>query len=131
MGIVTLIALLTAGAASAVAARKAKTSGQPAVQFREYVHDFGHVPEKGGAISHDFKSVNKGDGNYVIVDHTVECGCTRPDYPKDPIGPGKQGKVRVTYNPIGRPGPFEKVVTLKTNGHPRKVKLKIKGYVDR
>ena len=35
MGIVTLIALLTAGAASAVAARKAKTSGQPAVQFRD------------------------------------------------------------------------------------------------
>ncbi len=112
-------------------AKRPKTAGEPNAVYAEKVYDFGSVPEKGGPVSHDFTFVNRGDGNYLILDAKADCGCTRPQFPEDPIGPGKKGKVKVTYNPIGRPGPFEKVVRLNTNGKPRKVYLKIRGTVTR
>lgn len=132
--LLTFILLTTACALALptnVAAKKPKTAGEPKVVFADKVHDFGSIPEKGGPVSFDFEFVNEGDGNYLILDATAECGCTRPTYPKDPVAPGKKNRVKVTYNPAGRPGPFEKTVTLKTNGQPRKVRLKIRGTVTR
>lgn len=123
--LLALLAILPA------AAKKNKTAdGDPKISFAQNVYDFGKVAEKGGAVSHDFQFQNIGDGVLVILDATAECGCTRPDFPKNPIAPGKSGKLKVTYNPIGRPGPFEKTVTVKTNGIPRKVRLKIRGVVN-
>ena len=97
--------------------------------FSEYRYDFGNVKEKGGLVSHEFVFTNTGDGNLLIVDATATCGCTRPEYPKQPIAPGKKGKVKVTYNPAGRPGPIDRTVTVKTNGSPKKVRPKIVGNV--
>jgi hypothetical protein len=97
--------------------------------FSEYRYDFGNVKENGGLVSHEFVFTNTGDGNLLIVDATATCGCTRPEYSKQPIAPGKKGKVKVTYNPTGRPGPIDRTVTVKTNGSPKKVRLKIVGNV--
>lgn len=110
-------------AASDAAGKKAK------IGFTEYRHDFGNVKEKDGAVSHEFTFSNEGDGNLIIIDATATCGCTRPEYPKHPIAPGKKGKIKVTYNPAGRPGPIDRTVTVKTNGSPKKVRLKIVGNV--
>lgn len=102
---------------------------KPKVTFTEYRYDFGNVKEKGGPVSHEFTFTNTGDGNLIIVDATATCGCTKPEYPKNPIAPGKKGKIKVTYNPVGRPGPIDRTVTVKTNGSPKKVRLKIVGTV--
>jgi len=99
------------------------------VNFSEYRYDFGNVKEKGGSVSHEFVFTNNGDGNLLIIDATATCGCTKPEYPKNPIAPGKKGKIKVTYNPAGRPGPIDRTVTVKTNGSPKKVRLKIVGNV--
>ena len=99
------------------------------IRFEEMVHDFGHVREDGGPVSVEFPFTNAGKGNLIIYEAKAECGCTTPDYPKAPIAPGKSGKIKVTYNPLGRPGAFDKVVTVKTNGKPGKVRLKIRGTV--
>lgn len=99
------------------------------VNFSEYRYDFGNVKEKGGLVSHEFVFTNNGDGNLLIIDATATCGCTKPEYPKNPIAPGKKGKIKVTYNPLGRPGPIDRTVTVKTNGSPKKVRLKIVGNV--
>ena len=80
-------------------------------------------------VSHEFEFTNVGDGNLIIIEATATCGCTRPEYPKNPIAPGKKGKIKVTYNPIGRQGAIDRVVTVKTNGSPKKVRLKLKGNV--
>lgn len=93
-------------------------------------HDFGTVSESGGPVSYDFEFVNSGDTPLVILDAKAECGCTRPDFPKRPIEPGKKGKIKVTYIPEGRPGEFVKSVKVKTNAPKSKnVKLKISGTV--
>lgn len=123
------IFLIIAVALIATAPSVAKKNGKASAKFSEQTYDFGIVKEKGGAVSHDFIFENSGDGNLVIIDATAECGCTKPEYPDNPVAPGKKDKIKVTYNPIGRPGAFEKVVTVKTNGTPKKVRLKIKGTV--
>lgn len=128
--IIVLIALVAAMAALAVAPVGAKgKKGKAAMKVEQKIHDFGVIKEDAGSVTCEFPFVNAGEGNLIIYDATAECGCTRPDYQKNPVAPGKTGKIKVTYNPIGRPGAFEKTVTVKTNGQPSKIRLKIKGNV--
>lgn len=127
LAIMAMVALILS--ASDADARKKKNDGNAMIRFTEQTYDFGNIKEKGGPVSHEFEFVNVGNGNLVILDATAECGCTRPEYPKNPIAPGKKSKVKVTYNPLGRPGAFSKDVTVKTNGSPRKVRIKIRGNV--
>lgn len=117
--------LLAAGVASA---KKKNAEGIPQISFTETVWDFGTIPNDRPAV-HNFEFTNDGTGNLVIIDATAECGCTRPEIPEKPVAPGKKGKIKVSYNPIGRPGSFEKTVTVKTNGSPKKTRLKIRGTV--
>lgn len=120
-----LLCVFIAGFCMSAAAPKEKGE----MKFEETVHDFGAVKENGGPVSVEFPFTNTGKANLVIYEAKAECGCTTPEYPKAPIAPGKSGKIKVTYNPLGRPGAFDKVVTVKTNGKPGKVRLKIRGTV--
>lgn len=99
------------------------------MKCEQTTHNFGTIKENGGPVTCEFPFVNEGEANLIIFDATAECGCTRPSYPKQPIAPGKSGVIKVTYNPVGRPGAFDKMVTVKTNGKPGKVRLKVKGTV--
>lgn len=110
-------------------AKKKEKDGNAIAKFTEHSYNFGNIQEAKGPVSHTFEFINTGNANLVIIDATAECGCTRPDYPKNPIAPGKTGKIKVTYNPAGRPGSFNKSVTIRTNGQPKKVQLKISGSV--
>ena len=107
----------------------AKETTQAKITFAENSHNFGIVKEDGGPVSYEFQFLNDGTGNLIIYEATAQCGCTKPEYPKSPVAPGKKGKIKVTYNPIGRPGPFEKTVTVKTNAKGGKARLKISGNV--
>ena len=92
-------------------------------------HDFGTIQEAKGPVSCTFEFTNTGDKPLLIIDATASCGCTRPEYPTKPIKPGKKGKIKVTYSPIGRPGAFKKTVEIKTNGKERTTTLRIEGTV--
>ena len=92
-------------------------------------HDFGTIKEANGPVSCTFEFTNTGDKPLLIIDATASCGCTRPEYPTKPIKPGKKGKIKVTYSPIGRPGAFKKTVKIKTNGKERTTTLRIEGAV--
>lgn len=118
----------TASVSSEVTAT-ASSKEKASISFGETIHNFGNIKEDGGPVSCEFEFVNTGGANLVVISATAECGCTTPEFPKQPIGPGKKGKIKVTYNPLGRPGGFDKVVTVKTNGKPSKVRLKVRGSV--
>ena len=123
-----LTALLAAGAV--LLASAAKPAGTPAIEFSETAHDFGTIREDGGNVSCEFAFKNTGDAPLLIVNATASCGCTRPNYPKQPVAPGKTGIIKVTYHPKGRPGEFDKTVTVRTNvKDQKKVTLKITGVV--
>ena len=92
-------------------------------------HDFGTIKEANGPVSCNFEFTNTGNKPLLIIDATASCGCTRPEYPSKPIKPGKKGKIKVTFSPIGRPGAFRKTVKIKTNGMERTTVLRIQGTV--
>ena len=131
---VCLTALLWAFALTAVADDKGtdtnkKVKAKAIAMFTEKNHDFGYIKEEKGAVSHDFEFENVGDEPLIILSATASCGCTRPEYPTKPIKPGKKGKIKVTFSPIGRPGPFRKEIRVKTNGRHKMVRLHIEGSV--
>ncbi|MBQ9219235.1 MAG: DUF1573 domain-containing protein [Muribaculaceae bacterium] len=97
--------------------------------FTSRVHDFGVIKEEGGPVTTEFEFTNTGKRPLLIIDATASCGCTRPEYPTKPIKPGKKGRIKVTYSPLGRPGAFRKSVKVRTNGDPKTATLTIEGTV--
>lgn len=95
----------------------------------ELIYNFGTIGESDGLASHIFKIKNTGNGPLVITRITASCGCTQPEWTKEPIAPGKTGEVKVTYNPKGRPGPFYKTIAIYSNGKKGSFSLGIKGNV--
>jgi len=100
------------------------------ISFNETEHDFGVIGEKNGDVTFDFVLTNKSSDPIVITNAIASCGCTKPVWTKEPIESGKQGTIAVTYHPLGRPGVFDKPVTVYLNNdQSAPVKLKIKGTV--
>ena len=98
------------------------------ITFEEKTHDFGTIKEADGPVSCEFIFTNTGNEPLVIINVNASCGCTRPEFPKKPIMPGKKGEIKVTFNPAGRPGEFVKDVKVRTNGNKRPI-LQITGVV--
>ncbi len=106
----------------------AMASGTAEIKFDETTHSFGSFPESSPKVSCTFKFTNTGDGPLVIHQAIASCGCTVPQYPKEPIKPGESGVVTVTYNGAGKfPGHFRKAITLRTNAKQEVIRLYIEG----
>ena len=99
------------------------------IQFDQVSHDFGKFSEDKKNVTYEFKFKNTGNAPLVISRVTASCGCTTPEWTKAPVAPGKTGYVKATYNPVGRPGAFNKSITVFTNTPEKNVRLTIKGIV--
>ncbi len=97
--------------------------------FLEETHDFGMVEENKGPVTHEFLFVNNSNRPVRILKVQASCGCTTPGWSKEEIPPGQQGFVQASYNPQGRPGYFNKSLTVTTDLEPNPVILHIKGHV--
>ncbi|MDR1056861.1 MAG: DUF1573 domain-containing protein [Prevotellaceae bacterium] len=104
---------------------------KPIIAFDKLVHDFGTIIEADGETSAIFTFTNLGNKPLVLKKVSASCGCTTPEWIKEPIPPGGMGFIRATYNPLGRVAPFEKTLTVESNGEPNNVILQIKGLVVR
>ena len=94
------------------------------------IHDFGTIQEANGPVSYSFKVKNEGEAPLVITKVVPSCGCTTPDWTKEPIAPGKTGEIKVTYDPTNRVAPFTKTVSVYSNGKTGSYVLTIKGVVE-
>ncbi|MDR0538335.1 MAG: DUF1573 domain-containing protein [Tannerellaceae bacterium] len=123
--------LLTASMAKAQDVAKAQTSNEPAaaIALDEEVYDFGDIKESAGPVTHIFVVKNNGEAPLVITRVLPTCGCTTPEWSKEPIAPNGKGSITVTYDPTGRPGPFNKTVNVLSNGKRGSVTIIIKGNV--
>ncbi len=97
--------------------------------FREEVHNFGTVDENNGPVTHEFVFTNNSGRDVRILKVQASCGCTTPGWTRDPIPSGQQGFVQVSYNPKGRPGYFNRSLTVTTDLEPNPITLQIKGQV--
>ena len=101
----------------------------PVITFEKTEHDFGKIHEEDGRVSVDFAFKNEGMAPLVLSNVRASCGCTTPKWTKEPVEPGQTGVITVTYNPNGRPGRFQKTVTITSNASEATKKVYIKGEV--
>ncbi len=102
--------------------------GTAQITFEKTSHNFGSFPESSPKVTCTFKFKNTGNGPLVIHQAIASCGCTVPQYPKEPIKPGESGEVTVTYNGAGKfLGHFRKTITLRTNSENEITRLVIEG----
>ena len=101
----------------------------PVITFEKTEHDFGKINEADGRVSVDFVFKNEGMTPLVLSNVRASCGCTTPKWTKEPVEPGQKGVITVTYNPNGRPGRFQKTVTITSNATEATKRVYIKGEV--
>jgi len=100
----------------------------PEFAFASESHDFGTINE-GDKVEHIFKFTNEGKAPLIISSATASCGCTVPEWPKEPIGVGQEGEIKVVFNSKGKPGIQNKTVTITANTFPKVNRVRIKANV--
>lgn len=100
----------------------------PEVSFDKMEYDFGKI-FSGEKVTYSFKFTNTGEGPLIIVNTRSGCGCTVGDYPKEPIPPGGEAHIKVSFNSAGRRGFQSESVRVVTNAQPQEYLLRIKAEV--
>ena len=132
LSIIAFAAFTTATLAQAPTAAPAAAPVNPNAadfKFEKEVHDFGNVKE-GTQAEYVFKFTNIGKEPLVITNVQASCGCTTPKWTKEPVKPGETGQVTAIYNSKGRPGNFNKAVTITSKAKTAQKVLFIKGNVE-
>ncbi len=107
----------------------ASGQAQPKIEFDKMEHNFGTFSESNGIQTTTFEFTNKGGSPLIINQVNASCGCTTPEWTREPVAPGNKGVVKVSYNPANRPGAFSKTVTVRSNAENPMVVLTISGTV--
>lgn len=100
----------------------------PVIKFEESTYDFGTISQ-GEKVKHTYFFKNTGKSALIIHSAQGSCGCTIPEWPKEPVQPGEEGKIEVSFNSEHKSGHQEKMVTILANTKPTKTFLKITGEV--
>lgn len=126
-GIFSLLMMFVAALGMNTAIAQEVQSGA-SIEFSKEVHDYGTI-EYGANGTCTFEFKNTGTAPLIISNAKGSCGCTVPDWPKEPIAPGAKGTITVKYD-TKRPGAINKSVTITSNAvnEPNKV-IRIKGTV--
>jgi len=100
----------------------------PVIEVAQDFFDFGEMPQK-ESVSTEFILKNTGDAPLLIRSAKGSCGCTVPEWPKEPVAVGDEAIIKVTFNSGNKKGKQNKTVTLVTNAIPSTKVLTIKGTV--
>jgi hypothetical protein len=92
-------------------------------------YEFGTVKE-GDIVEHSFKFRNDGEFPLIINNVTASCGCTIPEWPREPIAPDEESSILVRFNSKGKPGPQVKTITVYANTMPAYSELRLQGIVN-
>ena len=121
-----------APAPGAETAPAAPTGPTTTVEFETMVHDWGELKD-GEHMKYEFKFKNTGSEPLVISDAKGSCGCTVPEWPREPIAPGASAAIKVEFDSKGKgtdDGQKQtKRVTVTANTNPAQTYLTISGIV--
>jgi hypothetical protein len=96
----------------------ADTTKVAVMTFEKEVHNFGNVSQ-GEVVEYSFKFTNTGNKDLLIQKAEASCGCTVPEWPKEPVKPGESGYMKVKFDSHGRPEGFtEKELFIQANTNP-------------
>jgi len=116
---------INTSAVSNSSSAEGKSDDIPEIKFDEEEFDFGKIIQ-GEKVSHSFFFRNTGNKNLIISSASGSCGCTVPEWPKEPILPGQSNKIEVIFSSEGKSGYQEKTVTVVTNCEPSTRVIRIK-----
>ena len=115
--------------APATPAPEVKPDGPlPTMEFSTMDHDFGTITE-GQVVEYTYAFKNTGDAPLIIQGAQGSCGCTVPDWSKDPIPVGGTGFVKAKFDSNGKPNIQNKTVTVTANTWPKQTVLRFKAMV--
>ena len=98
------------------------------MSFEKDLVDYGTI-EQGSDPFREFSFTNTGKEPLIITNAKGSCGCTIPEWPKEPINPGESSVIKVRYD-TKRIGAFTKTVTISSNAKTPSKVIKIKGKVE-
>jgi hypothetical protein len=108
------------------------TGPTTSISFENPTYDWGKVND-GDKVTHVFKFTNTGENPLIISDAKGSCGCTVPEWPKEPIAPGKKGEIKVVFDSKGKGSKEGKMdskkVTITANTDPVNTYLTIQGMI--
>jgi hypothetical protein len=96
--------------------------------FDNMEYDFGSANE-GDIVEYTYKFKNTGNSVLVISKATATCGCTVPEWPKEPIQPGESGEIKVKFDTNNKENLQTKYVNINANTKPEVTRLKLTGNV--
>lgn len=123
-------AAAAAGNAAAAVADAVPSGPTTVMSFDETTFDFGTVTE-GEKVSHTYAFKNTGDEPLILQNAKGSCGCTVPQWPREPIAPGASGEITVEFNSKGKAGDRNQKVTITANTNPAQSFIYLKGKVDK
>lgn len=121
--ILTFLSIVTLG----LSAQENQAVKTDSIIFETTVYDYATI-EQGGNGTCEFKFTNKGESPLILSNVRASCGCTVPEWPKEPIQPGASGVIKVKYN-TNLVGAFNKTITVNSNAVNSVLTLRIKGNV--
>lgn len=125
--LISAFVLLLFSAAKAQTSTDIKTDATTdPLAMKELVHDFGSIPQ-GKPVYYFFEITNTGAVPLKLENVQASCGCTTPEWNRDPIAAGGSDKIKVGFNAASE-GPFEKFITITYNGNQTK-QIRIRGSV--
>jgi len=98
------------------------------MEFEETSWDFGTI-EQGEKVEHVFNFTNTSSNPLTINNARGSCGCTVPEWPKEPIAPGATSQIKVKFDSKGKKGANKKNVTITANTIPQNTILTINSDV--
>lgn len=99
------------------------------IEFLDSTVSYFDTITEGDKVERDFRIKNSGNKDLLIANAFGSCGCTVPEYPKEPVKPGEVATIHVTFNSAGKHGEQSKTVTLVCNTVQRSEILYLKGFV--
>ena len=127
-----IAAAMTVAVFSLSMAAQVKTDGKSTdidgvVRFDKTIHDFGDVTLGQGALNCAFTVTNISDKPIVIYNVVSSCGCTDVKWTREPVLPGKSGKISATYSNDEGPYPFDKTLTVYISNVKKPIVLRLRG----
>lgn len=111
-----------------VESAETNTADYAVLEVENDTYDFGVVSE-GDKVKHEYVFTNTGTTPLIINSVRASCGCTTPNYPKEPIKPGEQSKIEVVFDTSNQPGMQHKVITMLANTEDSQTIFHLKGEV--
>ena len=108
----------------------AASQGKPKIVFDKTEHNYGSFKESDGIQTATFEFTNQGSSPLILNNVSASCGCTAPEWTRQPVPPGGKGVIKLAYNPANRPGAFSKTATVHSNAETPMVVLTISGRVE-